>query len=116
MSDEKKNIKIPHHRSANFCSHFVNGALISGPLPNGNLNFVFYEDAVGIISETGIPQEVDGQYTPTLEDDDFFNFREDKARISMPMSTAKLIYELLKKRFEPEEIDVSEDESSGDEK
>ena len=103
MADKNGTIKIEHKRSRHFTSQFATGTILSGPTPDGYYHMIFYSDVVDVVSETGIKSAED-KYSLSIQKDDLFNHREDKARISMDEAALLRIYTLLKERFEADEI------------
>lgn len=96
MSEKK--VKIPHHRSNQFTSHFATGVILSGETSDGMRHLIFYADAIGIISETGT--QIDGDiYSTSIEKDDLSSFREDKVRVTMNIQSMSKLYELLHGQF-----------------
>ena len=106
-----KVLTIPHKLSKQFTSHFATGVILSGPLPDGFFQMVFYTDAIGIESERASLKEHDdtGALYEVKSDVETARFREDKVRISMPEAPLRSLYGLLKRRFES--LDDSADES-----
>lgn len=104
-------IDIEHHRSPSFTSQHATGAILSGPSIDQVWHLIFYADCVSIIKETA---NYAGDFTPhedgsahagfqtSINQNDVKNFREDKARISMPINSLKSLRDLLNKRLPPE--------------
>jgi len=93
-----KDIKIPHHRSNQFTSHFATGVIMGGPTPDGMNHLIFYSDVIGVNSETGT-EIAPGVFKAAVQLDDIQQFREDKARISMRTESLKSLYNVLRDRF-----------------
>lgn len=91
---EKETIKVPHERASDYSSMYASGAIISGPGPQGLLEIVFYEDAIGIRFETATQIE-DDAYSTSIEEGDTYQYREDKARVTLTKSVAQSIHKLL---------------------
>jgi hypothetical protein len=95
-------LKIPHKLSRQFGSYYASGTVLSGPTADGMYHLIFYFDSVSIDTETGIPDtEGSPAYTVSIEPGDVIRFREDQARISMHDKSLRMLYNLLKERFEP---------------
>ena len=115
MAEEKQDVveKLPHIRSSNFSSTYVTGVVVSGK-ESGAINFIFFEDAVQVLTETlhpvGVAAGGQQEYMVSMQEGDLQSYREDKVRISMPREAAIELYELLKKRFGSGEQEGGEDQ------
>lgn len=110
MTENDKNIKIPHHRSPNFISEHATGVVLAGPSPDGLHHLIFYVDAIGIQSETG-ESIGENRYVTSIDPEDVLNFREDKARISLPTETLMRLYGMLHDRYGVKEEQAKDDKS-----
>ena len=98
MTEKDGNIKIPHHRSTNFISEHATGVILSGPSPDGLHHLIFYVDAIGVQYETG-ESVGENRYVTSIAPEDILNFREDKARISLPSEALFQLYKMLDDRY-----------------
>lgn len=97
MSEETdENFKIPHQRANSFHSAFANGVTVSLS-PSGYYNMTFWEDAMGIVSETARLE--DGVMETSYESDDVLAHREDKFRITIDLSTMRALHDVLDRRL-----------------
>lgn len=114
-------IKIQHHRSPHFSSHFASGAILSGPTADGMYHITFHADAMGIKTETGtligdVVKEGSAEvahYKTSIEQDDLEPFREDKARVTLSYRSLLSLRDLLNRQHPPE-TETKKDEKDGD--
>jgi hypothetical protein len=102
-------VKIPHHRSPHFSSHFATNTIVSGPTTDGIYHLIFSADAIGLLHETanlvdtGAPVVEEGMirasYKTHVGHDDLEYFREDKARISLTLGSLTQLRDLLNRLF-----------------
>lgn len=119
-----KTIKIEHHRSPHFSSHFATNAILSGPSADGMYHLIFHAEAIGIKSETGelIEEEVEeyekgvlASYKTKIQYDDLETFREDKTRITMPLQALLALRDLLNRQHPPSDMEAEvESEKDGE--
>jgi len=123
-SDQKefpKTVKVEHHRASNFISTFATNVVLTGPSADGFYHLIFYADAVAINHETAQlvetsktgTFETEARYKTRLDKDSFRPFREDKARITLPISTLAEIGDLLIRRVPIEPAKVGPAKEAG---
>ena len=105
-----KTMKIEHHRSPHFSSHFSTNTILTGPTADGFYHLMFFTEAVGIKSETATlkgeatkdEKGIIAEYTTHIGFDDLENFREDKARITLSYDSLLRLRDLLNRQYPPE--------------
>lgn len=104
----ENDIKIVHRRASNYANHFITGALLSGPTPDGQVHLTFYADCIQIVSETGSYVE-EGKYTTSISAGDLESFREDKVTIAVTEEILESIAQMLQTRFKDKAVEVAGD-------
>lgn len=86
-----------------FCSHSATGTIVSGPLPDGSYQMLFYGEATEVRSEELLIERKDDDTGRVVSSKiDSSRVREDRARICMPEGALRALYDLLKDRFDGE--------------
>lgn len=108
--------KLLHKKSPTFISEHATGVALSGPSNDGSFHFLFYADSINIKSETTnriqsteINKNIE-HYNLTIELDDVEDFREDKARISLPYNVLISLRDLINSRLSELEKIVTNNE------
>lgn len=81
-NEESTKKKIKHRRSEHFQSVFAGGTVVSKIERGPTYTLTFYEDVVGINSETILVSE-DGVASTGFETGDLDHHREDKVRVTI---------------------------------
>lgn len=107
MSDKSETIKVRHRRSNDFSSVYASGVISSSVPFTGLFNLTFYEDVIGIQSET-MNTSGTTEIVTSFEDGDIEHHREDKVRVSMSPETAQLLINLLTRQLSDMKAGASE--------
>lgn len=101
--------KILHHRSPHFSSQYAGNTVVAGPSGDGLYHLIFNTDVIGIQHETAELIEPTGDvtedgylkaaYKSKINRDDLEYFREDVARITMPLSSLLRLRDVLNQLF-----------------
>jgi hypothetical protein len=112
MSEFVEGEKIQHRRSANFGSVFANGAVLSAISASQMFTLTFYEDVVGLNSETVMKASGDAPVKTAFKDDDVTPHREDKVRVTLPPHAIQNLLSLLLNNVGAESQKTSQEKSS----
>ncbi len=96
MSEKRK---VPHRRANGFTSVYATGVVSSYVPFGGSMTLTFYEDVIGINSETLEMLEDGTKAKTSFEDGDLEPHREDKVRVTLMPDAAAKLYQLLKEQF-----------------